>query len=173
MARRARTSKGRFVPATTKPRKPRKAGTKRRRKAGTKRRRSYKKNPPTLIVRETIGVGAAAIMGGLAAHAAVKVCDRIASPGVADVARVVIPALIGIVATQLDHKHAQAVAAGAFGVAGGALATSIADAIVRPNPPRAEDFWVDYQDNPPSADQLTHNVNRGYSDGVTALLTQR
>lgn len=162
-----RSSNGRFLPAkkSTKARAPRK-----NRKTGARKRRSYKRNPPTPAIRETISVGTAALVGGLAAYAAVKVTEKIASPGVADVARVVVPTLIGIAATQLSHPNAQAVAAGAFGVAGGALATSIADAVVRPNPPRVEDFWID---NPPTADALTYEVNRGYTDGITRMLENR
>lgn len=115
-----------------------------------------------------MSAGAAAVAGGLVAQAGVAIASKIASPGVSSVARVVVPALLGILATRVSHKHANALAAGAFGVAGAALAGVIADAIVRPNPPAPEEFWID---NPPMpVDLLTQGVNAGYRDGVTAAL---
>lgn len=177
MAKRKRSSKGHFLPAVAKANKPAKA-RKTRKKGRRKGRRAVaaraprgaKRNPPTTVVRETLSVGGAAIMGGLAAHAAVKVMERIASPGVADVARILVPTLIGIAATQLDHRHSQAIAAGAFGVAGAAVAGSIADAIAKPNPPRADEFWLD---NPPTdPDELAYQVNNAYRNGISALLAR-
>lgn len=136
-----------------------------------------KRNPPAAVVQEALSAGAAAILGGLIAHALVKVSEKIASPGVASVAGVALPVIAGAFATQMAHKQAQAVAAGMFGVAGGALAGAVADAIARPNPPMLpSDFWV----NPPVAaigggagGALRNSMNAGYRDGVTAYLLEK
>lgn len=166
MARRARS--GRFLPAASSSGAPRK---RKARKAPRSRRNppAAKRNAPLKpAAKAAMSAGAAAVAGGLVAQAGVAIASRIASPGVSSVARVVVPALLGILATRVSHKHANALAAGAFGVAGAALAGVIADAIVRPNPPAPEEFWID---NPPiPVDLLTQGVNAGYRDGVTAAL---
>lgn len=172
MAKRKRTKTGKFLPAlfggSKTPAKRKKAKISGKKGTRSRRPRSAKRNPPTGVIRETMSVGVAAIVGGLAAHAAVKVLDRIASPGVADVSRVLAPLAIGMFATQIDSPHAQAIAAGAIGVAGAAVASSIADAIAKPNPPfDTGDLWLD---NPPPPDQLTQAMNQSYRDGITALL---
>lgn len=162
--RKKRNTKGRFLPVAAKRNPPRKS----KRNPPARARR----NPPAAAVKASISAGTAAIIGGLAAHALVKIADKIASPSVGSITRVVLPVALGFAATQLKHKHAQAIAAGAFGVAGAALATGIADAIVKPNPPSAADFWLD---NPPaleapSVDELTASFNAGYRDPISAML---
>lgn len=171
--RRRRSASGRFLPAApkSKARKPARKGSKPRARRNPPRAR---KNPATMAqARKVAGTAAAALVGGLIAHAAVKIVDRIASASVANVARVLVPAAIGVFATQVKHKDAATAAAGAFGVAGAALAGSIADAIAKPNPTRPEEFY--YLDapaaNPPvEPDYLMDSVSQSYRDGVTDLL---
>lgn len=135
--------------------------------------RRARRNPPTVVVREALAAGAAAILGGLLAHALVKVAAKISSPTVADVASVALPVVLGAVVTQMDHRQSQAIAAGAFGVAGAALASAISNAIAQRNPPLLPAQF--YVDNPPRlrgdyADTLRDTMNEGYRDGVTAAL---
>lgn len=118
--------------------KPRK-----RRKSTRRRARS---NPPISVINETLGAGGAALLGGLAAHAALAVAGRIVTdPGVGQVLGILLPAALGIGATQFSHRRSQEFAAGAFGVAGAAVAGAISRAVIaRSNPPQ---FWE--WDNPP------------------------
>lgn len=93
-------------------------------------------NPPSSAVAEVVGSGGAAVVGGLVSMAALSVFNRVvASDTARAVASVVLPSLVGIAATRMSGSHAQAAAAGAFGVTGVGVARLVAGALVQSNPP--------------------------------------
>lgn len=93
-------------------------------------------NPPSSAVAEVIGSGGAAVVGGLVSVAAVSVFNRLVAGDTARaVASVVLPSLVGVAATRMSGPHAQAAAAGAFGVTGVGVARLVAGGLVQSNPP--------------------------------------
>lgn len=159
-----RNAKGRFVKGTSSPRakaspnKPRKRRAVPKRRAAPKRRRSPARrtpaamarsvvncNPPTPVLTETLSATGAAVFGGLVGVAALAMSNQVVTdPTARAVASVVVPGIVAAVATQASHRHAQAFAAGAAGVAGAGLARAVSSAVLaRANPPASWDW------NPP------------------------
>lgn len=153
-ARRRRRKKATTATPRANPPRRRRA-SKRRRKAGTKlmvvranppRRRRARRNPPIEVVKATLAPAGAALAGGALCAAASAVFGRLVNDeSVAAVARIALPVIAGLAATQVAHPQAQAFAAGCLGVAGVGVAAAISDAMHNANPPEGFVF-----DNPPA-----------------------
>lgn len=139
------------APASNPPRK-----YKRKRRA-TKRApaRRAAPNPPTAVFREAMGEAGAALVGGAIAAVLTSLVNRIVPDQARDVAGVLTPALVGTLALQMDQGRGQAMAAGAFGLAGARIAGAIADAVTAArNPPLPAPYYFadqvqQYSTNPP------------------------
>lgn len=178
-----RNGKGQFVKGGGAKSNPAKRRRARRRKAahGTalaapranppaKRRRAprARRNPPLEVIKATVAPGSAALLGGIVCAAGSAVFGRLVGDGdAATVARVGLPILVGIVATQAAHPHAQAFAAGCFGVAGIGVAGVIADAVANRNPP---DEWGDVAfENPPAGLLANGPMGLAHADPFAAM----
>ncbi len=97
------------------------------------------------MLTETLSATGAAVFGGLVGVAALAMSNQVVTdPTARAVASVVVPGIVAAVATQASHRHAQAFAAGAAGVAGAGLARAVSSAVLaRANPPASWDW------NPP------------------------
>lgn len=141
------------APAASNP--PRKYKRKRAKKRAPARRAAH--NPPTVVFREVMSEAGAALLGGAAAAVLTSIVNRVIPEPARDVAGVLTPALVGTLALQMDAGRGQAMAAGAFGLAGARIAGAIADAVTAAkNPPLPPPYYFDdrpqsYTANPPTA----------------------
>jgi hypothetical protein len=159
----APAAKKRAAPKKRRARKPAVAASNPPRKYKRKRRATSKRaparraasNPPTAVFREAMGEAGAALVGGAIAAVLTSLVNRIVPDQARDVAGVLTPTLVGTLALQMDQGRGQAMAAGAFGLAGARVAGAIADAVTAArNPPLPAPYYFadqvqKYSTNPP------------------------